>query len=118
MNTFTRTANAQPFFHRINFIHMTAAQGWVMLLSAALFLSAFALVTVKDINRRLYADLQIIKSQNELHVERWSKLLLEQSTLTSEPRIEKIATKRLEMVLPLSRELKLISPFDMQAKDE
>lgn len=79
--------------------------GWelnwrILSLMVAVLLSAFAVVYVKDLNRRLFLQYQDLQAQhNKLYVE-WGKLLLEQSTWAAQQRVEYIAQTRLNMVIP------------------
>lgn len=109
MNTVTRAIAEQSFNERMSFIRVNAAHVWLFLLCAALFLSAFGIVYVKDMNRRLYITEQAIEHQNAIATERWSKLLLERSALTTQPRVEKIASKRFGMVLPGNKNIVLVN---------
>tara|TARA_R110000868_G_scaffold410505_4_gene698791 strand:+ start:20099 stop:20437 length:339 start_codon:yes stop_codon:yes gene_type:complete len=83
-----------------------------MLLVAALgfsvFVSGLAVVYGKDLNRRLYVDLQTQTFQhNELQTE-WGQLLLEQSTWTMQGRVENIAQSQLGMSMPQAKNTELV----------
>lgn len=82
--------------------------GLFLLLLLLCAISAFAVIYCKDVYQKLYA-----KHQTQLATQRqakvtWSKLLLEQSTLVAEPRIQQIASKKLGMVVPRSNQIKII----------
>lgn len=75
----------------------------ISLLTIAVLVSAFAVVSVKDINRRLFNDLQSLQqTRDELQVE-WSQLLLEQNTWATQARIQQIAQDNMGMVVPGSQ---------------
>jgi cell division protein FtsL len=69
-------------------------------LLAIVVLCALSVVTSQHKARKLYVSLQQEKeSAQKIEVE-WGQLQLEQSTLATLARIEKIATQRLQMQLP------------------
>ena len=84
--------------------------GFVAVLSLAVVLSALAVVYAKFQSRVLFAELQgLSKSQDKMDVE-WGQLQLEQSTWAAHGRIERLAHKRLQMVLPETSQIVLVSP--------
>lgn len=94
--------------------HLRITRG--MILMAALLLSllasAFLVVYLKDVNRRLF-----IRYQHELNITqrnevRWSKLLLEQSTLATQARVQQIAQQRLDMHVPAAENIELVIDSD------
>lgn len=79
---------------------------WVAVI--AVLVSAFVLIYIKDINRQLNNELQVLQTeQNKLHVE-WGQLLLEQSTLARQPRILSIAKEELNMLIPTAQRIKVV----------
>lgn len=74
---------------------------WVtVVLMVAVLISAFAVVYVKDLNRRLFLQYQQLQTEhNQLYVN-WGKLLLEQSTWSAQQRVQSVAENRLNMVMP------------------
>lgn len=71
-----------------------------MFLTFAILLTAFAIIYSKDISRLLFIEYQAQQTVQNNHYENWTKLLLEQSTLTQQVRIERIAEQRLQMAVP------------------
>lgn len=73
-----------------------------------LLVSALSLVYMKDLNRRLFISYQqqhqITQKENIL----WGQLLLEQSTWSTQQRIQYVAQKNLQMVMPGSPQIVLI----------
>ena len=62
--------------------------------------SAISVVYSKHLNRKVFVELQQInKSIDELNIE-WGQLQLEEGTWADHGRLEKIARKELEMILP------------------
>ncbi len=93
---------------------VVSAQAWqagfVVVLSLAVVLSALAVVYVKFQSRVLFAELQgLSKLQDGMDVE-WGQLQLEQSTWAAHGRIERMAHKRLQMVLPEAGQIVVVSP--------
>ncbi len=74
--------------------------GLVALLGLTVVVSALAVVYVKFESRVLFVALQGLgQAQDRMDVE-WGQLQLEQSTWAAHGRIERLASKRLQMVLP------------------
>lgn len=62
--------------------------------------SAISVVYSKHLNRKVFVELQQInKSVDELNIE-WGQLQLEEGAWADHGRLEKIARKELEMLLP------------------
>ena len=79
----------------INGWHMTVA-----MLMLAIVLTAFSIVYSRDLNRRLYSEMQVLHQQRDnLHVE-WGQLLLEQSAWATQARIQHAAQSDLRMKQP------------------
>ncbi len=79
-----------------------------VLLLVVVVLSALSVVTSQHKARKLYVNLQQEKeSAQKIEVE-WGQLQLEQSTLATLARIEKIATQRLQMQLPKHEQVQYI----------
>ena len=72
------------------------------MLIAGVLLSAFAVVYTKDLNRRLFIRYQALQQVQSQAVSRFSKLLLEQSTWSTQARVQRIAREDLNMQLPTS----------------
>lgn len=76
---------------------------WV--LAIVVLLAGFAVIYVADMNRRLSISLEEAgNTQNQLHLD-WGKLLLEQSTWSTQSRIQAIATQRLGMQTPTNNQI-------------
>src|SRR5262245_39086358 len=76
-----------------------------MILIVILLLSAFAVIYIKDVNRRLFIQYQSAQAAHDKLYEDWGKLLLEQSTWSSQARVQKIARYRLSMNIPSPKEV-------------
>lgn len=80
-------------------------QGLLLVLVIA---SALSVVTSQHQARKLFIELQQEKEHaHQMEVE-WGQLQLEQSTLAAPARVEKIATRQLQMQLPKKEQVKFI----------
>jgi len=77
----------------------------VTLLFSLVLASAILLVYSKHQSRKLFVELQQLKYQVDALNTEWSQLQLEQSAWSGHGRIERIARKRLSMVMPESDEV-------------
>ncbi len=79
-------------------------------LAMAVTASAVAVIYSKHLGRSLFVELQSVQQQrDDLNVE-WGRLLLEQSTLATHSRIDRIARARLSMAPPPSGEVVVLGP--------
>lgn len=75
----------------------------ILLMGLLILISAFSVVFVRDMNRQMVSQLQILENtQNNLHNE-WSQLLLEEGTWASQARVGELATQELNMVVPKTK---------------
>lgn len=72
----------------------------VTLLFSLVLGSAILLVYSKHQSRKLFVELQQLKHQMDALNTEWSQLQLEQSAWSGHGRIERVARKRLSMVMP------------------
>ncbi len=72
------------------------------LLTLSILASAFGLIYLKDYNRRLFIHFQKLQNTAQQYQVTKGKLLLEQSTWSTQARVQKIAQQRLGMVAPKS----------------
>jgi cell division protein FtsL len=72
--------------------------------------SAMAVVYIKHLYRNVHTQLQNLRDQrDQLHIE-WTQLLLEQSALASDMRVEQIARDELGMIFPAPDKIVIIRP--------
>jgi cell division protein FtsL len=79
-----------------------------LLLAALLlvcFASALGVVHIKYRERRLVAELSELRETRDRLDSEWSRLLLEEATLTTHARVEHKAREELNMVLPQPQEM-------------
>lgn len=82
--------------------------GSFMMLIAMILLSALAIVYVKDYNRRTFIELQNLQQQTQALQVEWSQLLLEESTLTSQVRVEAMASQSMGMHAPEPKSVMMV----------
>jgi cell division protein FtsL len=86
-------------------LHSNVARGLLLVLVMA---SSLSVVTSQNQARKLFVKLQQQKElAHQMEVE-WGQLQLEQSTLASPGRVEKIATQQLQMQLPKKEQIKFV----------
>ena len=82
----------------------------VMFLALIVLASSLGVVYAKHQSRKLFVELDTLKKErDEMNVE-WGQLQLEQSTLATHGRIERIAKKRLGMVTPEYKQVLIVRP--------
>ncbi len=82
----------------------------VIFLALIVLASSLGVVYAKHQSRKLFVELDTLKKErDEMNVE-WGQLQLEQSTLATHGRIERIAKKRLGMVTPEYKQVLIVRP--------
>lgn len=81
----------------------------VVVLSALVVGSGVTVVYAKYENRKLFMELQSFYKVRDQLDEEWGRLLLEQSTLARQGRVERLARERLGMVAPDPSEVVIIT---------
>ena len=87
-------------------------QLWVGGLVILLIVSAFSVIYLKDLSRRLfirYQHLQQVQQHDEVE---WSKLLLEEGAWSTQARVQNIATTQLNMIMPSMKNIVMIESRD------
>lgn len=77
---------------------------WVI----ALFASSLALVDVRSRYLLLFAHEQRLMSRKDVLRVEWGRLLLEQGTLAEHHRVDRIARRKLDMMMPDPRRIVLL----------
>lgn len=72
----------------------------VVLLVVAVMISAFSVVYVRDMNRQVFSELQTAQATRDQLQIQWSQLLLEQSTWSTQARVQRVAETQLHMHVP------------------
>jgi cell division protein FtsL len=109
MNAITRVYHSGAM--RIPLVQsQRVAWGWKFkALIVVLILSAFAVVYLKDLNRRAFIQYQDMARANQQAQIDWGKLLLEQSTWSAQANIQQAASERLHMITPAGKDIILIA---------
>jgi cell division protein FtsL len=82
----------------------------LLLLAAAVFVSAIAVVYSIHQSRKMFVQLQSLQAQrDEMDVE-WGRLQLEQSTWATDARIEELASSKLDMIIPAPNAIVMVKP--------
>lgn len=102
MNAITRVYNEQirlnPFIGLVINSRIIA----MIILFLCVFATAVGVVYMKDLNRRLFIEYQGLQQQEQQYNIDWGKLLLEQSTWSTQSRVQSIARQN-GMVMPSSQ---------------
>jgi len=86
-------------------------RAWILVFALGILvvLSAVSVVYSTYQTRKLVAEFQQLQNlRNDMEVE-WGQLLLEQSAWGSFNRVEKLASKRLKMIVPEPNEIVMVS---------
>ena len=80
----------------------------LLVMMAAILISAVAVVYSKHQNRVEFVALQKLEKQRDQLNEEWERLLIEQSTYSRPDRIEKAARIDLKMAVPTTQQIRVI----------
>lgn len=109
MNTITRAVATQTIRTRTKETFRITAQGVsIVVLVVAILLSAFGVVYMKDLNRRLFIQYQALQKEKTQTLVEWGKLLLEQSTWSAQTRVQHIAERQLDMHVPAAKDIAMV----------
>ena len=89
---------------------MSKAYGLIMILVIGVMISSLQVINAKHQNRQAFIELQNLKKQQDQMETEWGQLQLEQATWAAHGRVEKIASKQLEMVIPPTGSVSIIKP--------
>jgi len=81
----------------------------LVLMGAAVFLSAIEVVIARHDTRKLFVEIQKLEKDRDNLNEEWGRLQLEQSTWATDARIESVSKTELNMIEPETRAVMLIS---------
>lgn len=80
----------------------------MLILTGLVLASAFAVIDAKHESRKRFAQLQALEKQRDKMDVEWGQLQLEQSTWATHSRVEQIARKQLQMVMPNTRSIVIV----------
>lgn len=83
---------------------------WLVLWLLAVVISALAVVFSKYQSRMLFSEVQRLERKLDAYEVEWGQLQLEQKTWAEHSRIEQLARKRLNMVVPDREAIVYIKP--------
>ena len=86
-----------------------------LLLVMLLIACALGVVTAQHKARKLFSELQQEQEASRQMDVEWGQLRLEQSTWAMHSRIEKIATKYLQMSVPEASRIQVVAPVEKSA---
>ncbi|MBS0351000.1 MAG: cell division protein FtsL [Proteobacteria bacterium] len=109
MNAVTRIYQATGMAARMPLVQKSIWNWKTSLLVILILLSAFVVVYLKDLNRRIFIQYQDIARANQQAQVDWGKLLLEESTWASQANVQKNASDRLHMITPESKDIVLVT---------
>ncbi len=108
MTTMTRALPEKTSVAKTSNLLLAKPSFGTLLLALIVLLSGLTVIYVADLNRRLFMEFEQAEgNQNQLRIE-WGKLLLEQSTWSTQARIQSIAQQRLGMQVPTSNQIVLL----------
>lgn len=110
MNAVTKTLTYRNFAARPLFVSLSLpVPRWQMVVAfCAVLITAFSLLYMKDLNRRLYNQYQNLQQTSTALSISNSKLLLEESALSAQARVQSVA-QHFNMVVPTAAETKIIT---------
>jgi len=79
------------------------------ILAVSVLLSALGVVYSKHESRQLFVELQTMQGKQDAMDVEWGRLQLEQSTWATHGRIAAAARNKLDMVVPLSENVRIIN---------
>lgn len=89
---------------------MIKTYGLMLILLLVVMLSSFQVIYAKHQNRQAFIELQKLKQQQDQMETEWGQLQLEQATWAAHGRVEKIASNKLEMVIPPAGAVSIVKP--------
>lgn len=89
---------------------IVATKRYFLLLSLAIIvlISAFALVYLKDVNRRMISQLDSLQADQAQLRNQWTQFLLEKMQLSNQTRIIHLARDNLDMDMPVPKSVVMI----------
>ncbi len=90
---------------------MTSVERLVLLLLfMAVVVSAFAVVYSKYSSRKVFTSIEKLTRELDFYDVEWGQLQLEQNTLATHARVERLAVKKLHMIIPDREEIVYLKP--------
>jgi len=86
----------------------TKSQLVIGLLAILLLVSAFSVIYMKDLSRRLFIQYQHAQHMQQRDEIEWSKLILDEGAWSAQSRVQNIATQQLGMIVPAEKQIIMI----------
>lgn len=80
----------------------------VSVLIAAIFISSLAVIYNQEDNRMLFNELSSLHHDKDVMYMTWGQLLLEESTLSTQSRVQTIAVTKLNMQMPNQKNIVIV----------
>ena len=104
MNAAAKVINQGTIFNgQLADMHMSKSLYMLMVLLVAVLVSALAVVYSTNSYRSTFSQVEQQEQQTHYLQLQWGQLLLEQASLATPARVEELATDKLKMVLPTSK---------------
>lgn len=104
MNAAAKVINQGTLFNgQLAKMHMSKSIYFLVVLLTAVLLSALAVIYSTNSYRQTLSMVEIEEQQTHALQLQWGQLLLEQSSLATPARVEELATGKLKMTLPNSK---------------
>jgi len=82
----------------------------IVVLVLMVMTTALAVINAKHQSRQIFVALQSLKKQHEQLDTEWGQLQLEQATWAAHGRVEDMARKQLQMVIPTADAVRIVTP--------
>lgn len=111
MNAAARVINQSNLFHgHLADMHMSKSVYMLILLLAAVLVSALGVIYSTNSYRSTFSQVQQ-EEQQRTHLQlQWGQLLLEEASLATPARVQELATDKLQMSFPTSKNTYLLHP--------
>ena len=105
MNAAAREIHQSNFFSgQLTDMRLSKQLSLQIVLLIAVLISALLVVYVTNLHRVTFSQLQLEEQQSHQLELQWGQLLLEQASLATPARVEKLAAEKLHMVLPADKQ--------------
>lgn len=110
MNAAARVINQNnvfsgSFLNAWESLHVSVIACLRSILVLLVLLSALAVVYVTNVHRTSVSQLQMAEQQAHQLELQWGQLLLEQASLAAPARVERLASQKLHMILPVNKQV-------------
>lgn len=111
MNAAAKVINQSNLFHgHLAEMQMSKSAYLLILLMAAVLISALGVIYSTNSYRSTFSQVQQEEQQAHHLQLQWGQLLLEQASLATPARVQELATDKLEMVFPDTKNTFLLHP--------